>query len=243
MSSVDHAALAEEVARYGWYHTLELGGGVVTPGMFDHRGVVDRYLLPGDLSGQRCLDVGTMDGCWAFEMERRGASEVVAVDIDDAEALDWPLSQRTKVVKTLDDTKGERFALAHRALGSKVRRELRSVYELDADLGEFDVVFCGDLFIHLKDPATAAERLRAVCRGSAIVANPVKHFRFAGNRPMAEFDGIDEFGWWLTNTAGLRRLLQAAGFARVEAGKEFNLPATSGGPWKGRRGVVRGWVR
>ena len=157
--------------------------------------------------------------------------------------LDWPLSQRAKVVKTLDETKGERFALAQRALGSRVRRELRSVYELDADLGEFDVVFCGDLFIHLKDPATAAERLRAVCRGSAIVVNPVKHFRFAGSRPMAEFDGIDEFGWWLTNTAGLRRLLQAAGFARVEAGKEFDLPATSGGPWKGRRGVVRGWAR
>jgi tRNA (mo5U34)-methyltransferase len=234
--------LAAEVARYGWYHTIDLGHGVVTRGMFDHRPAVDRYLLPADLGGMRCLDVGTMDGFWAFEMERRGAAEVVAVDLDDAEALDWPAAQRVKVVKTLDETKGDRFSLAHRALGSQVRRELRSVYELDADLGRFDLVFCGDLFIHLKDPATAAERLLSVCGGSAIVANPVKRFWFARGRPMAQFDGIDEFGWWLTNLAGLRRLLQAAGFARVEAGREFDLPATSGGPWKGRRGVVRGWV-
>jgi tRNA (mo5U34)-methyltransferase len=241
-AAVGDSRLAEEVARYGWYHTLDLGGGVVTRGMFDHRPAVDRYLIPADLTGMRCLDVGTMDGFWAFEMERRGATEVVAVDIDDAEALDWPASQRAKVVKTLDETKGERFALATRALGSGVRRELRSVYELDSDLGLFDLVFCGDLFIHLKDPATAAERLLSVCGGSAIVANPVKRFRFAGGKPMAEFDGIDEFGWWLTNTAGLRRLLLAAGFSRVDAGREFLLPATSGGPWKGRRGVVRGWV-
>jgi hypothetical protein len=50
--------LAGEVARYVWYHTLELPGGVVTEGMFDHRPAVDRYLLPKDLSGMRCLDVG-----------------------------------------------------------------------------------------------------------------------------------------------------------------------------------------
>jgi len=239
---VGGSRLADEVARYGWYHTLDLGGGVVTRGMFDHRPAVGRYLIPSDLTGMRCLDVGTMDGFWAFEMERRGAAEVVALDIDDAEALDWPAAQRAKVVKTLDETKGERFALATKALGSSVRRELRSVYDIDTDLGQFDLVFCGDLFVHLKDPATAAERMRAVCRGSAVVANPVKRFWFAGRKPMAELDGIDEFQWWVTNSAGLQRLLLAAGFARVEVGREFELPATSGGPWKGRRGVVRGWV-
>ena len=41
---------------------LELGDGVVTTAMFDHRPVLDRYPVPADLSGLRCLDVGTMDG-------------------------------------------------------------------------------------------------------------------------------------------------------------------------------------
>ncbi len=59
---------------------------------------------------------------------------------------------------------------------------------------------------------------------------------------MAEFDGIDEFQWWVTNLEGLKRIVLAAGFSRVEAAKPFELPGTAGGPWKGLRGVVRGFV-
>lgn len=230
------------VDRYPWYHTIDLGGGVVTAGMFDHRGVEDRYLIPADLTGKRCLDVGTMDGYWAFAMERRGADEVVAVDMDDPEALDWPPRIRARIAKTIDETKGARFDLARHALGSKVRRELRSVYDLDAGLGLFDLVFCGDLLVHLKDPMTALERIRGVCRGAAIVCNPVKeHFPYR-HRALAQFDGVDEFEWWLPNLAGLRRMMLAAGFEAVEAGRPFHLRATGGGSWRGRRGVVRGVV-
>ncbi len=38
----------------------------------------------------RALDVATFDGFWAFEMERRGASEIVAIDLDCADKLDLP---------------------------------------------------------------------------------------------------------------------------------------------------------
>ena len=53
--------------------------------MFDLRPFVDRYGLPESLEGMRCLDVGTWDGFWAFEMERRGG-EVVGIDLDDERA-------------------------------------------------------------------------------------------------------------------------------------------------------------
>jgi tRNA (mo5U34)-methyltransferase len=239
---LDRATLADEVARYGWYHTLDLGGGVVTEGMFDHRPVLHRYLVPDDLSGQRCLDVATMDGFWAFEMERRGAVEVVALDLEDPEQLDWPASLRDGTVKTLDIEKGLRFDLAKRALDSRVQRVLRSVYDLDTDLGLFDFVFCGDLLVHLKDPITAVENIRKVCRGSATIANPTTRYRFARRRPVAQLDGIDYFQWWALSDEALVRMMHAAGFSRVEAGKPFDLPSTSGGPWRGRRGVVRGFV-
>jgi SAM-dependent methyltransferase len=233
-------ALAAEVERYPWYHTLDLGEGVVTAGMFDHRPVLGHYPLPDDLAGLRCLDVGTMDGFWAFEMERRGAREVVAVDAPDPMALDWPVSLRDTAEKTLDETKEERFALAHRALGSDVQRVARSVYELDPeDLGSFDLVFCGDLLVHLRDPVGALERIHAVCAGSAIVANPIARFGLRDRLPLAQLDGIDEFGWWTTNLAGLVRMVRAAGFTRVDASRPFKLPYASGGRWKGLRGVVR----
>ena len=229
--------LRAEVERYPWYHTLELGGGVVTKGMFDHRPHMHHYPLPADLSGKRCLDVATMDGYWAFEMERRGAASVTALDLEDPEELDWPASLRSQD-KALDETKGERFALAREALGSNVERVLLSAYDLGPELGTFDFVFCGDLLLHLKDPITACENLRSVCGELAVIANAIARFGLRDRGAMATFDGVDEFVYWTTNLAGLVRLVRSGGFASVEAARPFKVPF-SDGTWKGLRGVVR----
>jgi 2-polyprenyl-3-methyl-5-hydroxy-6-metoxy-1,4-benzoquinol methylase len=234
--------LQAEVERYPWYHTLELGDGIVTKGMFDHRPVLGHYPIPEDLSGKRCLDVATMDGFWAFEMERRGAASVTALDLEDPEQLDWPAALRTDHDKSMDETKADRFALARSALGSNVERVLMSAYDLSPELGTFDFVFCGDLLLHLKDPITPVENIRSVCTGSAVIVNVIKKFRFYEGRPMAELDGIDVFQWWLTNLEGLVRIVRAAGFARVEPSETFEVPFTSGGDWRGLRGAVTAYV-
>lgn len=233
--------LRAEVERYQWYHTLDFGNGVVTEAMFDHRPVLNRYPVPADLSGRRCLDVGTMDGFWAFEMERRGAAAVTAIDLDDPMALDWPTSL-SNADKTLDETKAERFALAQRMLGSNAERVTMSVYDLSPELGSFEFVFCGDLLVHLKDPVTAVERIRSVCSDSAVIVNTIKRFRFRERRPTAELDGVEQFVWWQTNLAGLARIVRAAGFDRVEQAKPFSLPFRAGGPWSGLRGAVLAYV-
>jgi tRNA (mo5U34)-methyltransferase len=241
MDSASASDLRSEVERYPWYHSIDLGNGVVTPGMFDHKPILDRYPLPDDLSGLRCLDVATMDGFWAFEMERRGAASVTALDLEDPNALDWPYSLRGHD-KSLDETKGERFELVRNALGSSVERVLMSAYDLSPDLGTFDFVFCGDLLLHLKDPITPVENIRSVCTGSAVIVNVIKKFRFQDKRPLAELDGIENFEWWVTNLEGLVRIVKAAGFSRVEPSETFELPFRSGGEWKGLRGAVRAWV-
>src|SRR4051812_29410108 len=89
----DRAALLEQAKTRTWYHTLDFGDGVVTDGWFDLRADVHHYHLPEDMTGMRALEVGTWDGFWAFEMERRGA-EVVAIDLDDERKLDWPPRRR-----------------------------------------------------------------------------------------------------------------------------------------------------
>ena len=237
------ADLATEVDRLPWYHTHDLGEDVVTRGMFDHRPVADRYLIPEDLTGMRCLDVGTMDGFWAFEMERRGAEEVVATDLGSPEDLDWPPRWRQRVTTELDETKEERFYLVHGAYRSAVQRVERSVYELDeTDLGRFDLVFCGDVLVHLKDPITALERMLSVCRSSAVVCNPIVRFPLGRGRALAQFDGISEFQWWELSESALERMMRAVGFERVEVGASFELPARGGGPWKGLRAIMRGFV-
>lgn len=233
--------LRADVERYPWYHTLDLGQGVVTKGMFDHRPVLHHYPLPESLAGLRCLDVATMDGYWAFEMERRGAASVTALDLENPAELDWPASLAGHDT-SLDETKGERFALVKRSLGSNVERVLLSAYDLSPKLGTFDFVFCGDLLLHIKDPVTVVENIRSVCTGSAVIVNVIKKFRFYEKRPMAELDGIDNFEWWVTNMAGLERLVRAAGFSRVEPSETFEVPFSGGGPWKGLRGAVRAYV-
>ena len=77
---------AQGADAVGWYHTLDLPGGVTTPGLVDCRPAVSRTLIPPRLDGQRVLDVGTWDGFWAFELERRGGA-VTTLDLPDPDEL------------------------------------------------------------------------------------------------------------------------------------------------------------
>jgi hypothetical protein len=83
--------IQETVETLSWYHTVDLGNGVVTPGLCDHRPYPGSYGLPRDLSDKTALDIGAASGFFAFEMEKRGA-EVTATDLPTwggIERADW----------------------------------------------------------------------------------------------------------------------------------------------------------
>lgn len=226
-------SLREQIGALEWYHTIELAPGVITPGWFDTRSVARRFPMPGSLSGRRCLDVGTFDGFWAFEMERRGASEVVAIDVLDPREWDWPAGSAAEVVSAVGSRKGrgEGFLIAHRALGSKVERRERSVYQLDPEEdGMFDFVYVGSLLLHLHDPIGALRRVRTVCSGQALVVDAIdlgltlSHPR----RPTATLDARGRPWWWKPNLAALVRMLEAAGFASVGEPRRCFMPPGPG---------------
>src|SRR5258708_15588644 len=76
-----------ELARKGWYHSIELPDGTVTDGLISIERLKNRVAhmpIPADLHGKRVLDIGAWDGWFSFEMERRGA-DVVAVDCGQVE--------------------------------------------------------------------------------------------------------------------------------------------------------------
>jgi tRNA (mo5U34)-methyltransferase len=219
-----------------WYHTLELPGGELTPGWFDTRSAVDRVPWPRPtLDGLRCLDVGTWDGFWAFEMERRGAAEVVAIDVPDPRGWDWPARATPTGMAMLGVMKGEdrAFDVAARALGSSVRREDLSVYELSRErLGRFDLVFVGSLLLHLRDPVGALERVRSVCAGALVLAETVElasSLRWP-RRPVARLEGHDAPWWWQPNVATVRRMVRAAGFEVVAGTGLYFVPLGPGHP-------------
>ena len=241
-------ALAERVAAVEWYHSIDHGSGVVTPGWFDTRPALGRVPLAASLAGRRCLDVGTWDGFWAFEMEKRGADEVVAIDIEDPERWDWPprerLAPRGGGLAVLADRKpaGAGFAEAARALGSKARRVDRSVYELDPEVdGRFDVVFVGSLLLHLRDPVRALDRVRAVCSGQAVIADTVEAIPslLRPRTPTARLEGSERPWWWLPNRAGLHQMVRSAGFDILEATGLYYVPTGPGHDPVRRRDLPR----
>jgi len=127
-----------------WYHRIVIRPGIVTPGTNEAGATLSYLDLPLDLRGKRVLDVGTRDGYFAFEAERRGA-EVVAVDY-----------------VSKDETG---FGAAAELLGSKVTFYQANIFDLKAEtLGTFDVILFLGLLYHLPDPMLAIQILRSLAR-------------------------------------------------------------------------------
>lgn len=231
-----------------WYHTMDLAPGVTTPGWFDLRPIVSALPWP-DVKGKRCLDVGTYDGFLAFELERRGASEIIATDITDHAEWDWPVRMRQTGPARLSEIAGEKglgFRIAKDVLGSKVVREKINVYDLTPErLGAFDVVVCGALMLHLRDPLRALEQIRSVCEGSFLSLEEIRVGLRPDQAPRAELDGISDLcQWWVPNVAGHHRMLMAAGFDIVHSHGPYAMPFGPAHPSRPKNlgALKRRWV-
>lgn len=214
----------------------------MTPGRYDLRSALHRVPLPASLAGRRCLDVGTMDGFWAFEMERRGAEEVVAIDLDDPEAYDWPrpVPRLTDEVRTVTAERLESFGIAHTALSSSVQRRFLSVYDLTPEVvGRFDFAVIGTLLLHLRDPSRALSAIAGVLDGELLV-NDVISLSLTALRPRtpaAKLMGVPGLPfWWSPNLAGLRRLVVSGGLEIVRSGRPYLV---ANGPGSERWSVGR----
>lgn len=213
-----------------WYHTIDIASGVSTKGWFDLRPVVDQMPWP-NVRGKRCLDIGTFDGYLAFELERRGAAEVVAVDVEDHLQWDWPPDHRDEAIPRdaafSGPPKGAGFRLAAELMGSTVDWRPISIYDLDpAEVGTFDVVVCGSLLLHLRDPLRALEAVRRVTGGIFLSSEQIELWLtvLGRGRPLYTLNGSGgECQWFNFNAAGHRRLLYAAGFEVERASRPYTV--------------------
>jgi tRNA (mo5U34)-methyltransferase len=210
-----------------WYHSIDLGHGIVTPGYFDHRPDLHLYRLPANVEGKRVLDVATFDGFWAFEFEKRGATEVIAMDIGTLNERDMPPGIRAQSSKeTLMKETGTGFHIASDILGSKVKRKILNVYDLSPEkVGMFDIVFCSDLLLHLMNPVRALQNIRSVVSGYAYIVDIY-------GPELGENDGstvIEYLGaqkkltWWRFSLGSMKQMILDAGFSRVELVNKFKF--------------------
>ncbi len=196
----------ESIAQGGWWHSFQLPDGSAIEGVNSIESLrrrIGNFPIPADLTGLRALDIGTWDGWFAFELERRGAA-VLAVDLFD----------------------NPRFREIHSLLRSQVDYRQIDLFDLTPqNVGQFDIVLFMGVLYHLKHPLLGLERVCALTRGLAAVDSFVLQEAFADglalDRPVMEFFETDAFGgqtdnWNAPSLACLLAFCRTAGFARVE---------------------------
>ena len=252
--------LRQYVSRMSWYHAIDLGGGVVTPGLKPVEAIDAEWRSFGleDLSGRTLVDIGGVDGGYAFRAESAGARRAAVLDhylwsIDpdaygrlyhaEREAGRVPPAPHESELWDPDGLPGRwRIDTAIQVLGSQVETIVADFMDVDLDaVGVWDVVLYLGVLYHMEDPVRALRRVFAVTGEQAIVETEA--VIVAGHvEPLWRFFpggelNFDRSNWWAPNLAALLGLLGAVGFrdAEVISGE----PPASGAPLQHYRAVVR----
>lgn len=217
---VDNDEILRRIRAVEWYHAIEVAPGIVTPGRYDPKPFLPLMGFSEDLTGKSVLDIGTYDGFFAFEAEKRGAKRVVALDRHSPGQFG--------------------FGTAHELLKSKVEYVVGSVYDLSPEThGTFDVVTFFGVLYHLRHPLLALDRIHSVCREYALVESHVldnafihqgTHIPLENVDPRLPVSCVSQFypgdelngdwsNWWAPTVECLRAMLATSGFTATLAGR------------------------
>jgi SAM-dependent methyltransferase len=195
--------LSEALKRYHFYHVIDLGGGVFTPGFREFMSLQAPVLAEirrADLQGKRVLDIGCRDGLFSFEAERRGG-RVLGID------------HRLSVAAT-------DFLIPW--FKSSVEMRALNVYELTAAPEDrFDYVIFAGVLYHLRLPFLALKKIADVMKLGGVLLietalllshcqHPFVHIPAPRNSP------YDPTSVAFFNHSGLVATLESMGFDSVE---------------------------
>ncbi|MCL5779286.1 DUF1698 domain-containing protein [Limibaculum sp. FT325] len=211
--------MKDDILSYDFHQKIILPDGRITPGPTDHTRDPNLFRIgPKTIAGKRVLDIAANDGFWSFWSETQGASDVLAIDVNEYKNYDWGYNIPTEITSRKSSTdKSSNFARIKEEFSFKARRELRSVYQLNpARDGVFDVVFFYGLLYHLRHPLLAFDRIRPVCGGVLLLETHVAgadHLLPALMFYPSEFFGVTN---WSGPTIGCcAAWMRDAGFTRV----------------------------
>jgi tRNA (mo5U34)-methyltransferase len=207
-SKLEKLELIRKVNSLQWWHTIDLGDGIVTPGTEPAPRSRDSYLnIPEDLTGKDVLDIGAWDGLYSFVAEERGARSVTAIDT-------WDGTGSSSHKGFRPNRAG--FNLAREARGSAVMAHQMSVYEAGVFREIRDVVFFFGVLYHLEDPMRALRSIWSVLRtGGLLILESDTILEF--NEPVMKFTETghhgDETNVWYPNRACMEAMLRRCGFS------------------------------
>ena len=215
MNRDDIIAQAEDFGS--WYHEIELVPGYITKsnmtGIRHYWKSTHKVIDQVDYKGKTVLDLGTMDGYWAFEAEKRGASYIVTSDI-------W---------QGIAELGMKRFLLARAALSSKVMVVPNTdVHDLVKRLGSivpvggFDIIQNFGMLYHIQNPMLALHQIRRCLSDSGQMILETACWNGGEKAPVMRFNSDqvvykDGSTYWLPNHACLFAMLRMTGFEPNEA--------------------------
>lgn len=239
-SAAEIAAIRQQVAAIeSWYHRIDLGDGIETPGHFRMSDYLRHYHFPERMDGMRVLDVGAATGFFAYEFERRGAAEVVAVELPTWDSHDWTPRYRAGLAARSQQEKDtverevmiDGFKVVGEALGStRVKRIYKRIYDLtSAELGHFDLVFSGAMLMHVRDPILGIQRMRDCCAPDGRLIVSISTTMMDQKEPVARFVGEwNQCNWWQMSPACLDSVLHCCDFTHIDHRDRYTLQDVTG---------------
>jgi tRNA (mo5U34)-methyltransferase len=203
LDSQERTLLTQQINQIKWYHSLDFGHGLITPGYDNSAKKLERLKLPSSLAGKTVLDIGAWDGFFSFEAERRGAKRVLATDF-----FAW------------NDPGKHGFDLAKSYFNSRVEEMTIDVLDLSPDrVGQWDIVLFLGVLYHMRHPLLALEKAASVTQDMIIIETVVD--MLAHKRPAIAFYPSGELGndatnWSGPNPAAVVAMLKVVGFRKVE---------------------------
>jgi tRNA (mo5U34)-methyltransferase len=204
-----NSTLRSRIAALKWHHSIDLGGGIVTPGgksLAICNDEASRIFDRIDLVCKSVLDVGAWNGVFSFDAKRRGAARVLATD-----SYCWSHPQ----------IRGrETFDIARAALGLDVEAREIDVAELTPDtVGDFDIVLFLGVFYHRYDAIEALAKVARLAKHLLIVETHLD-LRDIDRPAMVFYPGRelanDPTNWWGPNEHCVHELLLGYGFKEIE---------------------------
>lgn len=222
----------------GWFHTMDLGNGIVTPGLAPFNEALETQGAYPSVKGKTVLDIGAWDGKYSFQAERHGATKVVALDhyvwqLDVPKREEYwrqceaegriPDPDDDSIFLRPDELPGRRgFDWARKVLKSNVEPVVGDFMTMDLDsLGTFDVVMFFGVLYHLLDPFAALRRLRRITGELAAIETEAIRVLGYHDVPLMGFLGgaelkRDHTNWFVLSDKALHDMCHAAGFRQVK---------------------------
>lgn len=218
-----------------WYHRIDLGNGIVTPG-FDYNPMWDnirKVRKSIDYKNKIVLDIASFDGLWAFEAEKLGAKTVVATDC---------LYRSSKNFLFCKEILGSKCIPYYNVSPYNLFDRLNVFFEENYDDEKryermFDIAQHLGLLYHLRDPFLSLSQTRSCLKNGGtllietnVVMDSDESFLLYNGIPFTHRVSDNYSVWWIPTVNCLKEMLIGTLFEPVDSSisiLEFTQPLQS----------------